>query len=54
MQIGAIEVNRTGTLQYYLWLGISDMEHMARADRRPKGFESIVLIVGSEKFRRES
>ena len=27
------------------------MEHMARADGRPKGFESIVLIAGSEKFR---
>lgn len=51
VQVGAIEVNRMGARQYYLWLGISDMEHMASADKRPKGFEAIVLIVDGEKLR---
>jgi len=27
VQIGAIEVNRMGTLQYYLWLGISEVKY---------------------------
>ena len=53
VQIGAIEVNRMGTLRYYLWLGISDMEHMASDDERPRGFESIVLNIGSEELRLE-
>ena len=51
VQIGAIEVNRMGTLRYYLWLGISDMEHMASDNLRPNGFESIVLSVGGEELR---
>lgn len=51
VQIGAIEVNRTGTLQYYLWLGISDMNYMTSADERPEGYESIVFIADGEKFR---
>ena len=50
VQIGAIEVNRMGTLKYYLWLGISDMNHMTSADKRPEGYESIVIIMGGEKF----
>ena len=51
LQIGAIEVNRMGTLQYYLWLGISNPEHMAGAIERPKEFESIVFVAGSERIR---
>lgn len=45
VQIGAIEVNRMGTLQYFLWLGIVDIDHMESSNSHPKGFESIVLIV---------
>lgn len=50
MQIGAIEVNRMGTHQYYLWLGISEVKYTKSAYRPPRGFESIVFIVGEEKF----
>jgi hypothetical protein len=50
VQIGAIEVNRMGTLQYYLWLGISEMNYEATASKQPEGFESIVIDVGGEKI----
>lgn len=50
VEIGAIEVNRMGTLQYFLWLGISEMTDPESADTRPKGFESIVFIAGGEEF----
>jgi len=50
LQIGAIEVNRMGTLQYFLWLGISEMKHTEFADSRPRGFESIVFIAGGEEI----
>lgn len=51
VQIGAIEVNRMGTRQYYLWLGISDMSQAASAGRQPEGFDSIFLIVQDEEVR---
>lgn len=50
VQIGAIEVNRMGTLQYYLWLGISDVKYTESMDKHPEGFESIVFTVGGEEF----
>jgi len=50
VQIGAIEVNRMGTRQYYLWLGISEVKYTESAYRHPRGFESIVFIVGGEEF----
>ena len=50
VQIGAIEVNRMGTLQYYVWLGITEVEYAESADRQPNGFESVVFIVGGEEF----
>lgn len=50
VQIGAIEVNRMGTLHYYLWLGISEMNYEATASKQPEGFESIVLDSGGEKI----
>jgi len=50
VQIGAIEVNRMGTLQYYLWLGISEVKYTESADTHPNGFESIVFIAGGEEF----
>lgn len=50
VQIGAIEVNRMGTLKYYLWLGISDLDHYASVDRHPGGYESIVFTAGGEEF----
>ena len=53
VQIGAIEVNRMGALQYYLWLGISEVEYTKSEDRYPKGFESIVFNAGGEEFQLE-
>jgi len=50
VQIGAIEVNRMGNLKYYLWLGISDLDHYASADRHPGGYEAIILTAGGEEF----
>lgn len=50
VQVGVIEVNRMGTLQYYLWLGISEMNYEATADMQPEGFELIVLDIGGEKI----
>jgi hypothetical protein len=50
VEIGAIEVNRMGTLRYFLWLGISMVEDTESDDTHPTGFESIVFIAGDEKF----
>ena len=51
MQVGAIEINRMGSLKYYLWFGISEVEHVKSTDSRPVRFESIMLIVGNENIR---
>jgi len=51
VQIGVIETNRMGTLEYFLWLGISDYRHTVSADSHPNGFESIILTAGSEDIR---
>jgi hypothetical protein len=45
VQIGVIEVNRMGTLEYYLWLGITEVDQVATANTHPEGFSSIVLAV---------
>ncbi len=50
VEIGAIEVNRMGTLRYFLWLGISVANYTESADARPEGFESIVLVAGDDEF----
>ena len=49
LRIGAIEVNRMGNLEYFLWIGISDFNHMTSGIQQPEEFESITLIVGSEE-----
>jgi len=50
VQVGAIEVNRMGVLNYYLWLGISDIQHVESAGTQHDGFESIVLVLGDQKY----
>jgi len=50
VQLGAIEVNRMGGLQYYLWLGISDIDYATSTDERPDGYESIVIVAGGEEL----
>ncbi len=49
-QVGAIEVNRMGTLQYFIWLGISDNTYMVSENEQPQGYESIVLVADGEKM----
>jgi len=39
-----------GTLQYYLWLGITEVNQDAGADTHPEGFEAIVFAVNEESF----
>lgn len=50
VQIGAIEVNRMGTLNYYLWLGISEVQYDEPVHEHPEGFESIVFVEGNGEF----
>ena len=45
VQVGAIEVNRMGTHEYFLWLGISAVDYAENSDGRPEGFESIVFVL---------
>lgn len=49
VQIGAIEVNRMGYLKYYLWLGISDAEHLTESVASHEGFQSILVVVGDQE-----
>jgi len=50
VQIGAIEVNRMGTLNYFLWLGISEVKYTESTYTQPEGFESLVFVAGGEEF----
>ena len=50
VQIGAIEINRMGARRYFLWFGISEVMYAEAERSNPKGFESIVVDVGSEEF----
>lgn len=53
VQIGTIEVNRMGTLKYYLWLGISEVQYDEPAHKHPEGFKSIVFVEGDGEFQLE-
>lgn len=48
LQLGVIEVNQMGSLQYYLWLSISLVNQDSNAGKHVEGFESIVLAVNDE------
>lgn len=48
VQIGAIEVNRMGSLQYFLWLGIWDYEHVNSGNEYPAGFETVNFEVDGD------
>lgn len=51
LQIGVIEINRMGSLQYFLWLGISVIELMGSADADSVAFESIDLVIDGKTVR---
>jgi hypothetical protein len=50
LQIGVLEVNQMGALQYYLWLGITLVDQGANSDGHPEGFEAIVLTANDESL----
>jgi hypothetical protein len=51
--LGALEVNRRGQNQYYLWLGIWNTNHTASVDDRRDGFDSIVIFADGEPLQLE-
>jgi len=48
VQVGAIEVNRSGTRQYFLWLGIWNTVQSATAADHRDWFDSIVVFADGE------
>ena len=50
LQLGVIEVNQMGSLQYYLWLGITLVDQDSDAGKPVAGFDSIALAVNDESF----
>jgi len=48
VDLGPIEVNKSGTYKYYLWLGIWTTLQMRSLPDLRDGFESIVLIADGE------
>ncbi len=49
-QIGAVEINRMGSLGYFLWLGISEVDQPDGLDERPEGYESITLSLDGREI----
>ena len=50
VQIGVIEINRMGTLEYFLWLGIWDRDNLGASEPRPDAYSSIVIMTGNERI----
>jgi len=48
VHLGPLEVNRTGSFQYYLWLGIWNTMQDAESGEPRNGFESIVIYADGE------
>jgi hypothetical protein len=48
VSLGPIEVNKTGSYRYYLWLGIWSTLQSNNLHEQRDGFESIVLLVDGE------
>ena len=48
LHLGPLEVNRTGSFHYYLWLGIWNTMQDAEPGEARNGFESIVIYVDGE------
>lgn len=51
VQLGPIEINRMGMLNYYLWLGITEFRFQDLKDGTPPPFESIVLNLDDSEIR---
>ncbi|MDH3338065.1 MAG: hypothetical protein OER22_03855 [Gammaproteobacteria bacterium] len=48
VHLGPLEVNRSGTYSYYLWLGIWNTMQDARGDEPRDGFDAIVVFADGE------
>lgn len=48
VHLGPLEVNRSGTYRYYIWLGIWNTMRDAALDDSRDGFESIVVFADGE------
>lgn len=48
VQLGAIEVNRMGSREYFLWMSTWNTDHVAGAAEHRDGFDSAVLFVDGE------
>lgn len=48
IHMGPLEVNRSGTFRYYLWLGIWNTMQDAESDTARDGFDSIVVFADGE------
>ncbi len=48
VHLAPLEVNRSGSYRYYLWLGIWNTMEDARTDQARDGFESIVIFADGE------
>jgi hypothetical protein len=50
VQIGVIEVNQMGALEYFLWLGIWDRDIFNSGEAQPDGYASIVIVTEAESL----
>lgn len=48
VHLGPIEVNRSGTYQYFLWVGVWNTMEAASADNHRDGFDSITIYADGE------
>ncbi|MBT5218709.1 MAG: hypothetical protein HOI35_12060 [Woeseia sp.] len=48
VQIGAIEINRMGAREHFLWLGIWDIDHLESEAAKPRGYDTIHLIADGQ------
>jgi hypothetical protein len=48
VQVGAFEVNRMGTRQYFLWMSTWNTDHVASAGEHRDGFDTVILFVDGE------
>lgn len=48
IHLGPIQVNRSGSYQYYLWLGVWDTMQTADSAERMDGLESIIIFADGE------
>ena len=53
VNLGPIEVNRSGQYRYFLWLGIWNTNHTVSVAERRDGFDTIVILADGEPLQLE-